>query len=64
MGEYVLDTRIKLPGESHPQVVDSMGNLALTYEAQSRYKDAQVLLLRAIEITNAALGEEHTATLT
>ena len=40
-----------------------MGNLALTYSSQGRWKEAEELELQVIEIRKRLLGQEHLDTL-
>jgi tetratricopeptide (TPR) repeat protein len=49
----------RLLGENHPHVATSLNNLALLYESQGRYKEAEPLYLEAIYIFRERLGENH-----
>jgi Tetratricopeptide repeat len=42
----------------------SMANLASTYRGQGRWKEAEVLEVRVLEMRKAVLGQEHPDTLT
>ena len=39
-----------------------MNNLALLYQQQRRYSEAELLLVQALDITPAELGERHPST--
>jgi hypothetical protein len=41
-----------------------MGNLALTYEDQGRWKEAEELQVQVMQIMKRVLGDEHPSTLT
>jgi hypothetical protein len=47
----------------HPWTLTSIGNLALTYQEQSRYKDAETLQAQVIETRKTKLGPNHPNTL-
>ncbi|OYQ64010.1 hypothetical protein B9G53_13750 [Pseudanabaena sp. SR411] len=51
-------------GADHPSVAASLNNLALLYEAQGKYSEAEPLYLRAIQIFKKALGSGHPNTVT
>jgi serine/threonine protein kinase/tetratricopeptide (TPR) repeat protein len=51
-------------GDSHPDALSSVNNLALLYEAQGKYDKAEPLLRQVVEIRRNALGDEHADTLT
>lgn len=46
-------------GPDHPDVAQILNNLALLYEGQGRYAEAEPLLRRALAIAEKALGPEH-----
>ena len=46
-------------GENHPDVADSLNNLAGVYNAQGKYAEAEGLYQRALAIHEAKLGENH-----
>ena len=48
----------------HPDVAQSLNNLALLYMAQGRYAEAEPLYKRALAILQKALGPEHPANAT
>ena len=52
-------SRTKHLGPEHPQVAKSLNNLASLYHAQGRYAEAELLLKRALAISEKALGAEH-----
>lgn len=51
-------------GEQHPYTLTSMGNRAVTYMNQGRWKEAEELELRVMEMRKNVLGEQHPNTLT
>ncbi|MEH2069441.1 MAG: tetratricopeptide repeat protein [Nostoc sp.] len=46
-------------GEEHPDVAQSLNNLAQLYESQGRYSQAEPLLIQALALRRQLLGEEH-----
>src|ERR1700678_1176668 len=54
----VMDMRKKLLGVEHPDTLKSMANLAITYQNQGRWNEAEQLMSRKL------LGAEHPDTLT
>ena len=46
-------------GEAHPSFAISLGNLASLYVQQQRLAEAEPLLHQALQIFQAALGNEH-----
>ena len=50
-------------GEEHPSTLTSMGNVALTYRNQGRWKEAEGLEVRVMETSLRARGKEHPSTL-
>ena len=59
-----METRKRVLGEEHPDTLTSIGNLALTYRNQGRWKEAEQLEVQVLEMTKRVLGEEHPSTLT
>jgi tetratricopeptide (TPR) repeat protein len=59
-----LELRQRLLGEEHPDVAQSYNNLAELYSSQGRYTDAEPLLLKALEIAERSLGDNHPNTIT
>lgn len=49
----------KLFGSEHPNIAQSMNNLALIYYAQGRYDEAEPLYKRALELRKKLLSLEH-----
>lgn len=47
----------------HPSVATNLNNLALFYEAQEKYDEAETLAKRALAIRQTVLGDEHLDTL-
>jgi tetratricopeptide (TPR) repeat protein len=54
----------KALGPDHPDVAIDLNNLALLYDNQGRYADAEPLYKRALAISEKALGPEHPTTKT
>ena len=51
--------REKALGPDHPHVAQSLNNLAVLYQSQGRYAEAEPLYKRALAIREKALGPEH-----
>lgn len=49
----------RLLGDDHPDVATSLYNLAGLYESQGRYKQAEPLYLKALEVAEQSLGANH-----
>jgi tetratricopeptide (TPR) repeat protein len=56
-----LTIREQVLGESHPAVGESLNNLALVYENQRKYGEAEELYKRALAVRKQALGTSHPA---
>jgi CHAT domain-containing protein/Tfp pilus assembly protein PilF len=54
-----LAIREKLLGPMHPDVAESLNNLAAVYEAQSAFEKAEPLHMRALAIREKVLGPMH-----
>jgi tetratricopeptide (TPR) repeat protein len=66
-GVYFQDAVQRLSsvhGYEHPDTLTSMGNLALTFWKQGRWKEAEELEVQVLETKKRVLGEEHPSTLT
>ena len=50
-------------GKEHPDTLTSVNNLAVLYQAQGRYGEAEPLYKRALEASERVLGKEHPDTL-
>jgi tetratricopeptide (TPR) repeat protein len=57
--ERALALREKLLGPEHPDVAQSLNNLAVLYHAQGQYAKAEPLYQRALAIREQALGPAH-----
>ena len=57
--EHALALREKVLGPEHPDVAQSLNNLAELYHAQGRYADAEPHYQRALAIQEKVLGPEH-----
>ena len=57
--EQVLLLKKEIYGETHPRVASGLHNLALSYEAQGRYNEAEPLLKQELEIYRNELDEAH-----
>jgi len=55
----VVNTRKRVLGEDHPDLLISMDNLALTYRNQGRWKEAEELQMQVLQTRKRLLGEEH-----
>ena len=56
--------RKRLYEGDHPDVANSLNNLALLYHNQGRYKEAEPFSLQALEMNQQTLGLDHTSTIT
>ncbi|MBD1852490.1 tetratricopeptide repeat protein [Leptolyngbya sp. FACHB-711] len=56
-----LEIREAQLGKDHPDVAESLSNLAVLYKNQGRYSEAEPLLQRSLEICEAQLGKDHPA---
>jgi len=63
MRKRTWDQRKALLGEEHSDTLASMANLALTYQNQGRWTEAEKLEIRVSETRQRVLGEEHPNTL-
>ena len=54
-----LAIREKALGPDHPDVGTSLSNLAVLYQSQGRYADAEPLYKRSLAIREKALGPDH-----
>ena len=59
LAERALAIREKVLGLEHPDVAQSLGNLAEIYRAKGDYRRAERLHQRALAINEKALGAEH-----
>ena len=59
----VIETRKTVLGQEHPDTLTSMSNLALTYQSQGRWKEAEELEVQVMQTSLTVLGEEHPDTL-
>jgi hypothetical protein len=50
-------------GENHPDTLNTMNNLAVTYGHQGKHSDAEILLKHCLEARGRVLGESHPDTL-
>ena len=49
----------KALGKDHPDVANSLNNLAALYYAQGKYEQAEPLYERSLAIDEKALGKDH-----
>jgi tetratricopeptide (TPR) repeat protein len=59
LAQRVLKLREKALGSRHPDLAESLNDLALIYAAQGRYVEAEPLHKRALAIQEKALGPDH-----
>ena len=59
IAKEVLAIREKALGPEHPDVAESLNNLALLYDSFNDYARAEPLYQRALAIYEKALGPEH-----
>jgi hypothetical protein len=59
----VLKKSRALLGDSHPDTLLSMDNLAFTYQNMKRWVEAETLLTEALATRKRVLGESHPETM-
>jgi CHAT domain-containing protein/Tfp pilus assembly protein PilF len=59
VAERALALREKALGSMHPDVAESLNNLAMLYKAQGAYPKSEPLYVRALGITEKVLGPMH-----
>lgn len=57
--QQALTLREKVLGAEHPEVAESLNNLALQYKLQGRPAEAEPLYLRSLRIREKVLGRDH-----
>ena len=63
LGVQVLDTRKKILGVEHPDIIRAMGNLVTTYQHLGKYREAEKLVIPILDASNRILGVEHPDTI-
>ncbi|KAJ3270862.1 hypothetical protein HK104_004830 [Borealophlyctis nickersoniae] len=58
-----LERRRRVLGEDHPDTLDTVGNLAFSYNEQGKYEKAEPLYVDCLERRRLVLGEDHPRTL-
>ncbi len=58
-----LVMRKRLLGDEDPDVANSLNNLALLYNSQGRYSEAEPLYIEALAIAEKLLGANHPNTI-
>ena len=64
MSMCALAIREKQLGAEHPHVANSLNSLAILYQSQGKYTEAEPLYQKAIAICSEKLGENHPDTQT
>lgn len=59
----ILQSQLETYGERHEDSIESMEELAFSYEKQARYREAVDLRLRALELQEQTIGEKHSSTI-
>ncbi|NEQ38166.1 MAG: tetratricopeptide repeat protein, partial [Okeania sp. SIO3I5] len=59
LAEKVLAIRKKVLGDNHPDVAESINNLAVLYLSQGRYTEAEPLYQESLAIMKEKLGDNH-----
>ena len=62
-GVQVLDTRKKILGVEHPDIIRAMGILVTTYQHLEKYREAEKLVIPILDASNRILGVEHPDTI-
>ena len=60
----ILEPKKRILGAEHPETLEALNNLAVTYCQQERADKAKELLLQVVQSSKRVLGEEHPLTLT
>ncbi|KAH9205342.1 hypothetical protein DL95DRAFT_451266 [Leptodontidium sp. 2 PMI_412] len=60
----VMETSLQVLGQEHPSTLNSMANLASTFNNQGRWKEAEDLEVKVMETSLRVLGAEYPDTLT
>ncbi len=63
MYQQALALRKRLLGDKHPDVADSLNNLAALYKFTRRYSEAEPLFQQALAICEHTLGVSHPHTI-
>jgi len=50
-------------GDNHPDTLSSMNNLAVLYQSQGKYDEAEPLYVECLRIRREVLGDNHPDTL-
>jgi serine/threonine-protein kinase len=58
-----IDSQRRAVGPEHPQTLDSMHSLSITYRDQGRHQQAETLQHEILETQRRVLGSDHPATL-
>ena len=61
--QQALALRQKLLGDDHPDVAQSLNNLAGLYDSQGKYNEAEPLYQQALNIFEQRLGVDHPHTI-
>jgi CHAT domain-containing protein/tetratricopeptide (TPR) repeat protein len=59
LAQQVLELREQVLGPTHPEIANTLNNLAVLYQAQGDYRQAGPLHQRALAIREQALGPTH-----
>jgi hypothetical protein len=59
----VMETRMRLLGQQHPETLESMANLACIWKSQCRDEEAIGLIMQAHKIQRARTGADHPHTI-
>jgi len=63
LAERAYEVAVDAFGETHPDTLGSLNNMAFLYSRQGRYGEAEPLYARALELSRQTLGETHPQTL-
>ncbi|MGI2905139.1 tetratricopeptide repeat protein [Tolypothrix sp. VBCCA 56010] len=59
LAERALEITEKVLGKEHPDVAESLNNLAVLYQEQGSYQKAEPLFVRSLAIYEKIFGKEH-----
>ena len=60
----MMETTKRVLGQEHPHTLNSITNLASTYQDQGRWYEAEELFAQVMEMMKRVLGMDHPDTLT
>ena len=59
----MLDTRNSILGADHPDTINAMASLGVTYHRLGKYTEAEKLEIQVLDASKRILGVEHPGTI-